>query len=126
MVGTPKSTGCENCRKRKKKATPPPFHLIGCHSFCSNCAQCGGEVPQCWACVKAGWSCPGYAKRWKFVDESKRTAIDERRKKYSFDETSVVEINSFESANQGFQDYEDYGFGSGSFRVGVFRTLSTE
>ncbi|KAH8697793.1 hypothetical protein BGW36DRAFT_379489 [Talaromyces proteolyticus] len=48
MAGTPKSTGCSTCRRRKKK--------------------CGEERPSCKACISNGWVCPGYAKRWKFVD----------------------------------------------------------
>ena len=48
MVGVLKSTGCANCRKRKKK--------------------CGEESPACKLCISSGRTCPGYAKRWKFVD----------------------------------------------------------
>lgn len=36
--------------------------------------QCGEERPQCRACVSACWTCPGYAKRWKFVDANAPTS----------------------------------------------------
>ncbi|OAP58850.1 hypothetical protein AYL99_06147 [Fonsecaea erecta] len=71
MVGTLKSTGCETCRKRKKK--------------------CGEELPSCSACIRAGWKCPGYAKRWKFVDESGPLALLYRNKKYIFEDVDHPE-----------------------------------
>ncbi|EXJ84968.1 hypothetical protein A1O3_05643 [Capronia epimyces CBS 606.96] len=66
MVGTRRSTGCETCRKRKKK--------------------CGEELPECAACRKSGWKCPGYSRRWKFVDENSQLISLYRRKKYIFDD----------------------------------------
>lgn len=36
--------------------------------------QCGEERPECRACVSLGWKCPGYAKRWKFVDGNAQTS----------------------------------------------------
>ncbi|KAF2273832.1 uncharacterized protein EI97DRAFT_469313 [Westerdykella ornata] len=54
MVGTPRRTGCDTCRIRKKK--------------------CGEEYPECKACVSAKFPCPGYAKNWKFVPQNERLA----------------------------------------------------
>jgi len=38
------------------------------------------------ACVNAGWQCPGYWKRWKFVHENERLALAYRNKKHLFDD----------------------------------------
>ncbi|KIY02498.1 uncharacterized protein Z520_00963 [Fonsecaea multimorphosa CBS 102226] len=72
MVGTLRSTGCETCRKRKKK--------------------CDKELPSCSACIKAGWKCPGYSRRWKFVDENGPLALHYRHKKYIFKDVDPSEL----------------------------------
>ena len=42
------------------------------------------------ACLRAGWKCPGYVRRWGFVDERQRILRLYRRKQYLFEETSVT------------------------------------
>ncbi|GIJ86872.1 hypothetical protein Asppvi_005770 [Aspergillus pseudoviridinutans] len=44
------------------------------------------EGPQCVACVKAGWACPGYSRRWRFVDEMDGLKKLYSKKRYIFDE----------------------------------------
>jgi hypothetical protein len=49
MVGVPRSSGCERCRKRRVK--------------------CDEARPSCGNCVRYGASCPGYQRGLKFVTE---------------------------------------------------------
>jgi hypothetical protein len=48
--------------------------------------QCGEERPECLACVAAGWKCPGFTKRWKFVDESQQLLIQHKKNRHTFDD----------------------------------------
>ncbi|KAF5856119.1 hypothetical protein ETB97_007859 [Aspergillus alliaceus] len=69
MVGVPHSTGCETCRRRKKK--------------------CDNRAPACTACVTSGRLCPGYEKRYKFVNENATLQAHYRKKKYLLEEIGV-------------------------------------
>ncbi|KNG84011.1 hypothetical protein ANOM_007782 [Aspergillus nomiae NRRL 13137] len=66
MVGVPHSTGCESCRKRKKK--------------------CDNRAPACTACVVSGRICPGYQRKYKFVNENASLLVHYRKKKYLLEE----------------------------------------
>ncbi|KAL1989064.1 hypothetical protein VTN96DRAFT_5827 [Rasamsonia emersonii] len=110
MVGTPRSTGCATCRRRKKK--------------------CGEERPQCHACLAAGWKCPGYVRRWKFVDETPQLAEHYRGKRYVFEDDGGDDENDLHNQSGLSLSYEDYysvggrrrGKGRRSFfSVGIFR-----
>ena len=65
MVGQPRSNRCDNCRKRKKK--------------------CDEQLPSCSACIRSGWSCPGYTSRWKFIDEAPQLANHYAGRKFVYD-----------------------------------------
>ncbi|KAJ9136575.1 hypothetical protein NKR23_g9710 [Pleurostoma richardsiae] len=112
MVGTPRSNGCETCRKRKKK--------------------CGEEYPECLACVSAGWKCPGYQRNWKFIDESQRLSSQYRSKGYLFDEEAqssdlvAPRGRVIFGGSEGYETYEVLGAANPSFRVSVFWPLTTE
>ncbi|KAJ6034010.1 uncharacterized protein N7446_007693 [Penicillium canescens] len=80
MVGRPRSQGCENCRKRKKKVED--YLLAGLLRL----FLCGREEPKCIACEKAGWICPGYLRQWKFVDQTDAMAKLYSKKWYIFEE----------------------------------------
>lgn len=41
--------------------------------------QCDEQLPACSECVRAGWLCPGYDRRWKFVDENKQLVRKQRK-----------------------------------------------
>jgi hypothetical protein len=60
----------------------------------ADAGQCGQERPECLACIKAGWRCPGYTKRWKFVDESEQLRSSYQRKKYILEDVYDAEIAS--------------------------------
>ncbi|KAE8163571.1 hypothetical protein BDV40DRAFT_287642 [Aspergillus tamarii] len=66
MVGVPHSIGCDNCRKRKKK--------------------CDNRAPACTACVASGRICPGYQKKYKFINENTSLLAHYRKKKYLLEE----------------------------------------
>ncbi|KAE8323715.1 hypothetical protein BDV39DRAFT_195646 [Aspergillus sergii] len=66
MVGVPHSIGCETCRKRKKK--------------------CDNRAPACTACVASGRICPGYQKKYKFINENASLLAHYRKKKYLLEE----------------------------------------
>ncbi|KJK64727.1 GAL4-like ZnII2Cys6 or C6 zinc binuclear cluster DNA-binding domain protein [Aspergillus parasiticus SU-1] len=66
MVGVPRSIGCETCRKRKKK--------------------CDNRAPACTACVASGRICPGYQKKYKFINENASLLAHYRKKKYLLEE----------------------------------------
>ncbi|KAJ9213931.1 transcriptional regulator family: Fungal Specific TF [Paecilomyces variotii] len=102
MVGTPRSTGCDNCRIRKKK--------------------CGEERPQCQACLAAGWPCPGYARRWKFINENQQLASYYQKKSYIFEEVDTVP-STVEDWNSDYNDLysRPYGKLSTSAGFGTFR-----
>jgi hypothetical protein len=123
MVGIPKSKGCDNCRKRKKKVSTDRIREENRNTDCS---KCGREVPRCLACIKAGWNCSGYAKTWKFVNESERAAADVRSKKYILEDCSLVESDGLHDGQRNFERLESYWTESGAYNVGVFRILSTE
>ncbi|KAL1963335.1 hypothetical protein VTN77DRAFT_8456 [Rasamsonia byssochlamydoides] len=116
MVGTPRSAGCETCRRRKKK--------------------CGEERPSCRACVAAGQKCPGYARQWKFVDETQQLASQYRQKRYIFEDMTTPPTGTVRDllpsddpqpqSGSGFSSYEEYHLGDKLFFVGIFRALTTE
>ncbi|KAH8646087.1 hypothetical protein BX600DRAFT_156787 [Xylariales sp. PMI_506] len=113
MVGTPKSTGCATCRKRKKK--------------------CGEERPGCQACVSAGWKCPGYAKPWKFVDENAGLESRYKKKRYLFDDDNSVLVATLQSLNNGglarsdqYEQYEEFHGSFGCYNVRIWGSLTTE
>ncbi len=49
-------------------------------------------MPACVACLKAGWRCPGYTKRWKFVDENHNLILTYRKKNYIFEDVDESEL----------------------------------
>ncbi|KAK0109659.1 hypothetical protein ONS95_002340 [Cadophora gregata] len=65
MVGVPTSHRCDTCKTRKKK--------------------CDERKPQCTPCIRSGWKCPGYHRRWKFVDEIPQLEEHYAENKYVMD-----------------------------------------
>jgi hypothetical protein len=135
MVGTPKSTGCDNCRKRKKKVRS--FRSLEARvlreytrATLSHITKCGEERPECLACVAAGWKCPGFTKRWKFVDENPQLSSHYQKKRYIFEEIDLVPTPNSKGPQNGpqpdFDSYEEYESRCGKFRLGIFRSLSSE
>ncbi|QKX57485.1 uncharacterized protein TRUGW13939_04599 [Talaromyces rugulosus] len=109
MVGTPKSTGCGTCRKRK--------------------VRCGKEWPDCRNCTSAGWVCDGYLKRWKFVEEGSRLAAHYKgNKRYLLEEaawdTTPRIKNSESSQNSGVK--EEYSVGDQLFQVSISRLPASQ
>ncbi|KAB5578873.1 hypothetical protein GE09DRAFT_562855 [Coniochaeta sp. 2T2.1] len=117
MVGTPKSTGCLTCRRRKKK--------------------CDERQPACSECVRAGWSCPGYERQWKFVDENKQLAKRYRKSRLSYATSSSSSGASEAGSHASFSGlsragdrrlelYESESHGGAVSHIGIFWPLTSE
>lgn len=82
------------------------------------------------ACVSARWKCPGYTKRWKFVDENWPLKTQYEKKRYIFDEGGVlpsVDLKTFKNEpGDKFPLYEEYQAGSATFRVKISCSLFSE
>jgi hypothetical protein len=135
MVGTPKSTGCDNCRKRKKKlrsSRPMAAQVLGQYTrvTLSNILKCGEERPECLACVAARRKCPGFTKRWKFVDENLQLSSHYQKKRYIFEEIDLVPNPGLKASHNDPRpdsvSYKEYESRCGKFRVGIYRSLSSE
>jgi hypothetical protein len=78
----------------------------------------------------AGWKCPGFTKRWKFVDENPQLSSHYQNKRYIFEEIDLAPTPSSEGPQNGLQpnlnSLEEYKSHCGRFRVGIFRPLSSE
>ena len=48
-------------------------------------SKCGEERPECLNCKTAGWECPGFTRRFKFIDESHQLSVYYDRKRYIFE-----------------------------------------
>lgn len=106
MVGTPKSTGCETCRKRK--------------------IRCGQERPACRNCGSAGWSCDGYARRWKFVEEGSRLAAT-YKKKYLLEDASWDLVPRIKESEPGYAGVEEEYLVEGRiFKVSISRLPASQ
>lgn len=111
MVGTPRSTGCGTCRKRK--------------------VRCGNELPTCQNCGSSGWECDGYVKRWKFVEEQSRLVV-----KYGKKQRYVLEGATWDAVpriKQSKPDLacdaeakEEYMVGDQSFQVSISRLPASQ
>ncbi|OIW23828.1 hypothetical protein CONLIGDRAFT_686057 [Coniochaeta ligniaria NRRL 30616] len=105
MVGTPKSNGCQTCRRRKKK--------------------CDERLPACSECVRGGWPCPGYDKRWKFVDENKQLA--RRHPKNGISKSGPSEVSGLpKTGERRLELYEAKKLGDAVSHVGIFWPLGSE
>jgi hypothetical protein len=80
------------------------------------------------ACVAAGWKCPGFTKRWKFVHENQQLLTQYKNKRYVFEELDYAcPSSSVEFQNRQPQDlasYNDYGLIN--FRINILHHLSSE
>ena len=71
------------------------------HDADTSALQCDEQRPSCTACLRAGWACPGYAKHWKFVDETSRLGRYYATRKFVYDSVH------FEMADQSSNFDED-------------------
>jgi len=96
----------------------------------SHITKCGEERPECLACVAAGWKCSGFTKRWKFVDENPQLSSHYQKKRYIFEEIDLVPTPCSKGPQSDpqpdFGSYEEYGSRCSKFRLGIFRSLSSE
>ncbi|KAF2665344.1 hypothetical protein BT63DRAFT_482296 [Microthyrium microscopicum] len=69
MVGTPKFAGCSTCRTRK--------------------IRCDRGLPACHQCRTAGWTCEGYERKYKFIEESDGLKESYQRKRYLFEDLNA-------------------------------------
>lgn len=118
MVGVSTSKRCDNCRKRKKKVSlRPNAALSGRISvLTTRILKCGEERPSCAECIRSDWDCPGYAPRWKFMDETPRLAKLYSQTKYIYDENSTS-VDVFSPAETSFNSTR---FGSELFTLEKF------
>lgn len=77
MVGVPRSTGCQLCRKRRVK--------------------CDEARPACGNCMKYGVGCPGYERGMKFVTEKHK--VRSKGSASSRSATSVSSVSSSEACS---------------------------
>lgn len=116
----------------EEKGSRTPQWLAKLQSLtCLLPTKCGEERPACLACIAAGWKCPGYVRRWKFVDENKSLQTLYRRKKFGF-EIVDPEDSSHEDKLQfrlstptGFDAVEVLHSGGSAVEVGVFWPLTS-
>jgi hypothetical protein len=64
--GRPWATKCQTCRKRKVKVGQKIYSKTQSLLLSADYLQCGGELPNCQRCLKAGFICGGYAKTIQF------------------------------------------------------------
>jgi hypothetical protein len=80
--------------------------------------------------VVAGWKCPGFTKRWKFVDENSQLSSHYRKKRYIFEEIDLTPTPSSKTPRNEPQpdcdSHEEYGPRYGQFRLEICWSLSSE
>jgi hypothetical protein len=69
--------------------------------------KCDEERPECLRCRQAGWKCPGYTKRFKFVDERTHLVALYRKKKYILEDVRSALDDSIKHDN--LSDLNDFG-----------------
>ncbi|KAK1675805.1 hypothetical protein BDP55DRAFT_551909 [Colletotrichum godetiae] len=72
-----KRTGCQNCKKKRRKVTTHPS--LPPSSTCRSPCQCDETRPECLACVKKGVKCSGYERSVTFRDVTTRAAESSRK-----------------------------------------------
>lgn len=91
MVGVQTSNRCDVCRKRKKKVMSSAQMLAPYGSATNSressltCLQCSGQKPSCSECINAGWGCPGYKTKWRFIHETSKLAEHYAGRKFVYD-----------------------------------------
>ncbi|KEF52117.1 uncharacterized protein A1O9_11743 [Exophiala aquamarina CBS 119918] len=86
------------------------------------------ERPQCHACVLAGTKCPGYEKRWKFMDENSRLLSIYRKKNYVLEEILREADTSLNCTHPSpYSDFPTLSEPAARriFRVDIFRSISS-
>lgn len=77
--------------------------------------------------MAAGWICPGYTKRWKFVDENAQLSAHYRTKRYSLDGTDFEPtLGQHHEDQYDLIRYEQYGARYGQLRPWLSRPLTSE
>ena len=136
MVGIPKSNGCQTCRKRKKKVCKPIDGATGAEPQVESLTwrmQCDERRPACSECVRAGWLCPGYDRRWKFVEENKQLAKRYRRNSpcgngssgACNEGTRILARGPAKFGEKRLELHEAEKLGNGLVQVGIFWPLSS-
>ncbi|KAH8905683.1 hypothetical protein BR93DRAFT_968924 [Coniochaeta sp. PMI_546] len=95
---------------------------------------CDQRLPACSECVRAGWLCPGYDRRWKFVDENKQLVRRYSENGYhnsgrseSPDAQSGVSVHGlYKPGDRRLELYEAKKLGDAVSHIGIFWPLSSE
>ncbi|KAJ2897711.1 hypothetical protein MKZ38_004488 [Zalerion maritima] len=82
-------------------------------------------------CLRSGWICPGYSRKWKFISENRQLSLQYRTKKYIFDAEGppttphLQDLGPSELMLDICDSYQSYRQ-TPEFYIGVFWTLASE